>query len=80
VADDLGEGESPEAVDRAFHRALATVACHAVVRAGQRLDRTQVDALLEQMGDTPGSGTCPHGRPVAIRFPRGELERRFRRS
>ncbi len=80
VADDLGEGESPEAADRAFHRALATVACHAVVRAGQRLDRTQVDALLEQMGETPGSGTCPHGRPVAIRLPRGELERRFRRS
>jgi DNA mismatch repair protein MutL len=50
------------------------------VRAGQKLGQSEVESLVAQMGDTPGSGTCPHGRPVAIRFPRKELERLFRRT
>jgi DNA mismatch repair ATPase MutL len=32
------------------------------------------------MDTTQGAGTCPHGRPVAIRFPLADLERMFRRT
>jgi len=80
VADDLEEAERPDVVERALRRALATVACHASVRAGRRLGEAEVLALLDQMGGTPGSGTCPHGRPVAVRLPWSGLERMFRRT
>ncbi len=80
VADDPDEDGRPGAVDRALRRSLATVACHASVRAGRRLSEPEVRALLDQMGGTPGAGTCPHGRPVAIRLAIGDLERMFRRT
>lgn len=80
VADDLAEEGGPEALEQAFRSALATIACHGSVRAGQRLDRQQAEALLARLEDTGGAGTCPHGRPVAIRLPRSDLERLFRRT
>jgi DNA mismatch repair protein MutL len=80
IADDLAEGDSPEAVERAMRRALATLACHAAVRAGNPVGPAQAEALIAQMEGTQGSGTCPHGRPAAIRFPLGDLERMFRRT
>ena len=80
LADDLPDSGEPDALDRALDRALATVACHASVRAGQRLERAEVEALLASMDETPGAGTCPHGRPVAIRLPLSDLERMFRRT
>jgi DNA mismatch repair protein MutL len=80
VADDLDDEGSAEALEHAFRRALATVACHASVRAGQRLSREQADALARSITATPGTATCPHGRPVALRLTRSDLERRFGRS
>jgi len=80
VADDPEDDDRPGAVERALRRVLATVACHAAVRAGRRLAEPEVRALLDQMGGTPGAGTCPHGRPVAVRLALGDLERMFRRT
>ncbi len=80
VADDPEDDGRPGAVERALRHALATVACHAAVRAGRRLTEPEVHALLDQMGGTPGAGTCPHGRPVAVRLALGDLERMFRRT
>jgi hypothetical protein len=77
LADDPEEEGRPGGVDRALRAALATVACHAAVRAGRRLSEAEARALLDQMGGTPGAGTCPHGRPVAVRLALGDLARMF---
>jgi DNA mismatch repair protein MutL len=58
---------------------LATVACHSVVRAGDLLGRPAALALLAQLDEVDLRSHCPHGRPVMLRMPLGEIERRFGR-
>jgi DNA mismatch repair protein MutL len=59
---------------------LATIACHSVVRAGDVLGRTEALALLAQLDEVDLRSHCPHGRPVLLRMPLGEIERRFGRA
>lgn len=59
--------------------ALATLACHGSVRAGDVLDPHEVRALLTALDEVDFSGHCPHGRPVVTRLPFDELERRVGR-
>jgi DNA mismatch repair protein MutL len=58
---------------------LATVACHSVVRAGDALGRPEALALLAQLDEVDLRSHCPHGRPVMLRMPLSEIERRFGR-
>ncbi|HET6371431.1 MAG TPA: DNA mismatch repair endonuclease MutL [Nitrospiria bacterium] len=57
----------------------ATLACHAAVRAGRPLRLPEIEALLADLMKSKAPFTCPHGRPVLIRYPREELERQFHR-
>jgi DNA mismatch repair protein MutL len=68
-------GSDLERVDRL----LATMACHSVVRAGDVVGRPAALALLAQLDEVDLRSHCPHGRPVMLRMPLGELERRFGR-
>jgi len=61
-------------------RILASMACHSVVRAGDVLSRPQVMALLTELDGVDLRTHCPHGRPVLLRWPLSEIERRFGRS
>jgi DNA mismatch repair protein MutL len=79
LAAELVEHGASAAAERAAAAALATIACHSVVRVGQRLDAAQVRALLESMDEVPIAAHCPHGRPVAAELSRTELEALFRR-
>jgi DNA mismatch repair protein MutL len=79
IASDLGEVERSRALEARTESVLATIACHSVVRVGQKLSEAQMRGLLSAMDSIDLSSTCPHGRPVARRMPRAELERRFGR-
>ena len=67
------------AAERQADAVLATVACHSVVRVGQRLGPDEVNALLQQMDGVPIAAHCPHGRPVAVELDRTQIEALFRR-
>jgi DNA mismatch repair protein MutL len=58
---------------------LATMACHGSVRAGDALQPEQAQALVAALDGVDFSGHCPHGRPVLLRIPYSELERRVGR-
>ena len=68
------------AVEQRLEAVLATVACHSVVRAGDRLDPQEVAALLAALDRTASRSHCPHGRPVLVRVGVDELSSRFGRS
>lgn len=71
---------APTLAHEALERVFATLACHSVVRAGDVLGRDQALGLLRQLDGVDSRSHCPHGRPVLLRMPVGELERRFGRT
>jgi DNA mismatch repair protein MutL len=58
---------------------LATVACHAAVRAHDPMGEELVQALLGALDSIDYKVRCPHGRPVVTEITRAELERRVER-
>ena len=57
----------------------ASAACHAAVRAGQRLEPLELRALLRDLERCLNPHTCPHGRPTLLRLSNQDLARRFLR-
>jgi DNA mismatch repair protein MutL len=58
---------------------LATMACHGSVRAGDAISAEEVTALLRSLDQVDFAGHCPHGRPLVMRMPFSELERKVGR-
>jgi DNA mismatch repair protein MutL len=63
----------------AIDLALATMACHGSVRAGDALPREEAEALLRSLDEVDFAGHCPHGRPVVMRIRWAELEQKVGR-
>jgi DNA mismatch repair protein MutL len=59
--------------------ALATMACHGSVRAGDVLTASEAKALLVSLDEADFAGHCPHGRPVVTFLSWAELERKVGR-
>jgi DNA mismatch repair protein MutL len=75
----MGDGGGRPRSEGAFEDLLKRLACHGSVRVGRQLATDEISALLAALDATPFKSNCPHGRPVHIRFPRGQIERLFRR-
>ena len=79
IADDLAENGAPLALGERLAEVCSTMACHGSVRAGRRLNATEMNALLREMEATPHSGQCNHGRPTYVELKLADIERLFGR-
>ncbi len=79
LAGQLADVERASAVDEALHGLLATMACHAAIRANQEVSADEARALLDGLDAVDFKARCPHGRPVVFEVPLAELERRVGR-
>ncbi len=52
--------------DAILRKTVATIACHASVRAGDRLSDVEARALISAMGGVALSSYCPHGRQAVV--------------
>jgi DNA mismatch repair protein MutL len=75
LANELGELDRGTALEDAHHHLLATMACHAAVRAHQDLAPEEVRALLDGLDAVDFKAHCPHGRPVVMELELADLER-----
>ncbi len=43
------------------------------------LDRAKIDWLLAELGKTEHPTSCPHGRPIALRYSHKDIAKAFQR-
>lgn len=79
LADDLSEYDEALSLKEKFEHVCGTLACHGSIRAGRRLNGSEMNALLRQMEETPHSGQCNHGRPTYVELKLADIERLFGR-
>jgi DNA mismatch repair protein MutL len=79
VVDYLLTKERPPTRDAMLHNLMATMACKAAVKAGDRLTPEEISHLLHLRQLAEDSHHCPHGRPTSLLFSRHELDKQFRR-
>jgi DNA mismatch repair protein MutL len=60
-------------------RIAASIACHAAVKINMPLDAAKIDWLLTELAKTEHPTSCPHGRPIALRYSHKEIQRAFQR-
>jgi DNA mismatch repair protein MutL len=64
----------------ARERVWATLACHSVSRAGERLERDEMSALIARLMRCENPMHCPHGRPTMVRIEADAVARMFKRT
>ncbi len=57
---------------------LMQTACKAAIKAGFSISDGEIVRIREKLSQNPGL-TCPHGRPVAVKITKTELEKWFKR-
>lgn len=75
LLDLLAEGETPDLKTRV----LASMSCKAAVKAGQVLNRHEMENMVVDLLNSRDYKYCPHGRPTIIRLADEELQKMFKR-
>jgi len=57
----------------------ATIACHAAIKVNMPLDQAKMEWLLAELAKTDCPMSCPHGRPVVLRYSVRDIQRAFKR-
>jgi DNA mismatch repair protein MutL len=60
-------------------RIAASIACHAAIKVNMPLEMAKMDWLLAELGKTEHPMSCPHGRPIALRYSLRDIQRAFQR-
>ncbi|AXC13667.1 DNA mismatch repair protein MutL [Acidisarcina polymorpha] len=68
-----------ENLEAARTRIAASIACHAAIKINTRLDPKRMEWLLTELAKTAHPTSCPHGRPIALRYSWKDIQRAFQR-
>ena len=80
MIDELVAGSDLTRAAKNQHEKIAmTFACKGAIKAGQRLNETEMQELFDQLFATELPHHDVHGRPTIVRLSKGELERKFGR-
>jgi DNA mismatch repair protein MutL len=61
------------------HRIAASIACHAAIKINTPLEPTKINWLLAELAKTDHPTSCPHGRPIALRYSLKDIQKAFHR-
>ena len=77
ITDGAGSPALALAVKR--EKSLYQIACKAAIKGGRDYDSAHIEWLVDKVMAMPDITVCPHGRPIAMKMTKTELDRRFNR-
>jgi DNA mismatch repair protein MutL len=79
VLEQPGATAQSDNLETARTRIAASIACHAAIKVNMPLDPARMEWLLSALAQTDHPTSCPHGRPIALRYSWKDIQRAFQR-
>jgi DNA mismatch repair protein MutL len=79
ILDGIERENAAISIDTLQSKIAASTACHAAIKINMPLEQTKMEWLLSALAKTDCPMSCPHGRPVVLRYSLKEIEHAFHR-
>jgi DNA mismatch repair protein MutL len=79
ILDGIARENQSISIDTLQSKIAASTACHAAIKVNMPLDTVKMEWLLAELAKTEYPMSCPHGRPVVLRYSVRDIERAFKR-
>ncbi|MFL6314902.1 MAG: DNA mismatch repair endonuclease MutL [Terriglobales bacterium] len=79
LLDQVQQEEQALNLEKIRGKIAASIACHAAIKINMPLEQNKMEWLLKELAKTECPMTCPHGRPVVLRYSVKEIQKAFKR-
>ncbi len=79
LLDQFQQEEQALNLDKIRSKIAASIACHAAIKINMPLEQNKMEWLLKELAKTECPMSCPHGRPVVLRYSVKEIQKAFKR-
>jgi DNA mismatch repair protein MutL len=79
LLDQISREEQSLNLEKIRTRIAASIACHAAIKVNMPLEQNKMDWLLAELAKTDHPMSCPHGRPVVLRYSVKDIQKAFKR-
>ena len=79
LLDQFSREEQALNLDKIRGRIAASIACHAAIKVNMPLEQNKMEWLLAELAKTDCPMSCPHGRPVVLRYSLKDIQKAFKR-
>ena len=79
LLDQLQREEQQINLEKVRARIAASIACHAAIKINTPLAQDKMEWLLRELAKTECPMSCPHGRPVVLRYSVTDIQKAFKR-
>jgi DNA mismatch repair protein MutL len=79
LLDQISGEEQSLNLEKIRTRIAASIACHAAIKVNMPLEQNKMEWLLAELAKTDHPMSCPHGRPVVLRYSVKDIQKAFKR-
>jgi DNA mismatch repair protein MutL len=79
LLDQFSSEEQALNLEKIRARIAASIACHAAIKVNMPLEQNKMEWLLAELAKTDHPMSCPHGRPVVLRYSVKDIQKAFKR-
>jgi DNA mismatch repair protein MutL len=79
LLDEFSTEEQSLNLEKICTRIAASIACHAAIKVNMPLEQNKMEWLLMELSKTDHPMSCPHGRPVVLRYSVKDIQKAFKR-
>jgi DNA mismatch repair protein MutL len=79
LLDQFAQEDQALNMEKVRARVAASIACHAAIKVNMALEQNKMEWLLAELARTECPMTCPHGRPVVLRYSMKDIQKAFKR-